>query len=142
MYEIIILISVVTAGIAGIIITRNVFGSDQIHGKIKNRYKSYIADLEADNKKLNGKLNKMKQGVSISKDEFDEENPLGSIGALVQQISPMLPKSIRPFLSDPKLMQYAEKMIQENPEKLKEIISKFVTKGKKDETVDVITESV
>ena len=142
MYEIIILISVVSAGIAGIIITRNVFGSDQIHGKLKNRYISYIADLEADNKKLNGKLNQLKKGLTLSKDEFDAENPLGSIGALIQQISPMLPKSIRPFLSDPKLMQYAEKMIQENPEKLKEIISKFVTKGKKDETVDVITESV
>ena len=66
MYEIIILISVVTAGIAGIIITRNVFGSDQIHGKIKNRYKSYIADLEADNKKLNGKLlNTWLQNINV-----------------------------------------------------------------------------
>ena len=28
------------------------FGSNEIHGKLKNRYDTYIADLEKDNKKL------------------------------------------------------------------------------------------
>jgi len=140
MFEYIILISVVAAGISGIIITRNVFGSNEIHGKLKNRYLEYIASLETDNKKLNGKLNQLKKGVTLSKEEFDEENPLGSISALIQQFAPMLPKSVRPFLSDPKLMKYAEKMIAENPEQLKTLISKFVKTGKdgkKEESDDV-----
>ncbi len=140
MFEYIILVSVVAAGLCGIIITRNVFGSNEIHGKLKNRYLEYISSLEVDNKKLNGKLNQLKKGVTLSKEEFDEENPLGSISALIQQFAPMLPKSVRPFLSDPKLMKYAEKMIAENPEQLKTLISKFVKTGKdgkKEESDDV-----
>ena len=140
MFEYIILISVLAAGVSGIIITRNVFGSNEIHGKLKNRYLEYIASLETDNKKLNGKLNQLKKGVTLSKEEFNEDNPLGSISALIQQFAPMLPKSVRPFLSDPKLMKYAEKMIAENPEQLKTLISKFVKTGKdgkKEESDDV-----
>jgi len=142
MFEYIILISVVAAGVSGIIITRNVFGSNEIHGKLKNRYLEYIASLETDNKKLNGKLNQLKKGVTLSKDEFDEENPLGSISALIQQFAPMLPKSVRPFLSDPKLMKYAEKMIAENPEQLKTLISKFVKTGKDGKKEESDTDSI
>jgi len=144
MFEYILLISVVAAGISGIIITRNVFGSNEIHGKLKNRYLEYIDNLEKDNKKLNGKLNQLKKGVTLSKEEIDVDNPLGSISALISQFSPMLPKSVRPFLSDPKLMKYAEKMISENPDQIKDIINKFVKTGKdgkKEESSD-ISESV
>jgi hypothetical protein len=144
MFEYILLISVVSAGVAGIIITRNVFGSNEIHGKLKNRYLEYIDNLEKDNKKLNGKLNQLKKGVTLSKEEIDVDNPLGSISALISQFSPMLPKSVRPFLSDPKLMKYAEKMISENPDQIKDIINKFVKTGKdgkKEESAD-ISESV
>jgi hypothetical protein len=70
MLEYVILVSVVIAGVCGIIITKNVFGSNEIHGKLKNRYLEYINNLEVDNKKLNGKLNKLKQGVSINKDDL------------------------------------------------------------------------
>ena len=98
MIEYIILVAVIAAGVMGIIITKNMFGSNEIHGKLKNRYLEYIDSLEKDNKKLTGKLNKMKQGVSISKDDFDEANPLGSIGALISQFAPMLPKNIQPLL--------------------------------------------
>mgnify|MGYP001564843995 CR=1 FL=1 len=144
MFEYILLISVVAAGISGIIITRNVFGSNEIHGKLKNRYLEYIDNLEKDNKKLNGKLNQLKKGVTLSKEEIDVDNPLGSISALISQFSPMLPKSVRPFLSDPKLMKYAEKMLAENPDQIKDIIGKFVKTGKdgkKEESAD-ISESV
>mgnify|MGYP003640835910 CR=1 FL=1 len=130
MEDYIILAAVIAAGVCGIIITKNTFGSDQIHGKLKNRYDTYIESVEKENKKLTGKINQMKKGVSLSKDEFDADNPLGSISELVQQFAPMLPKSVRPFLSDPKLIKFGEKMLAENPEQLKNIISKFVTKGK------------
>lgn len=144
MIEYIILIAVAVAGVCGIIITKNLSGNDIINSKIKRKYIEYIASLEVDNKKLNGKLNQMKKGVSLSKEDFDADNPLGSISELIQQFAPMLPKSVRPFLSDPKLIKFGEKLLAENPEQLKNIISKFVTKGKdgkKEESIDV-SESV
>ena len=131
MIEYIILIAVIAAGVMGIIITKNMFGSNEIHGKLKNRYLEYIDSLEKDNKKLTGKLNKMKQGVSISKDEFDEANPLGSISSLVAQFAPML--------QDPSTMKYVEKLVKDNPDKVNELIQKFVKApktGKKDEVSD------
>ena len=139
MIEYIILVAVIAAGVMGIIITKNMFGSNEIHGKLKNRYDAYIADLEKDNKKLTGKLNKMKQGVSISKDDFDEANPLSSIGALISQFAPMLPKNIQPLLQDPQTMKYVEKLVKDNPDKVNELIQKFVKApkaGKKDEVSD------
>ena len=135
MIEYIILVAVVAAGVMGIIITKNMFGSNEIHGKLKNRYLEYIDSLEKDNKKLTGKLNKMKQGVSISKDEFDEANPLGSIGALVSQFAPMLPKNIQPLLQDPSTMKYIEKLVKDNPDKVNELIQKFVKSPKKNDKV-------
>jgi len=140
MIEYIILVSVIAAGVCGIVITRNVFGSDQIHGKLKHRYVSYIADLESDNKKLTGKLNKMKQGVSISKEDFDVENPIGGISQLISQFAPMLPKNIQPLLQSPQAMAFIEKMVKDNPEKVSDLISKFVKtpKGKTDApTIDM-----
>ena len=139
MIEYIILVAVIAAGVMGIIITKNMFGSNEIHGKLKNRYLEYIDSLEKDNKKLTGKLNKMKQGVSISKDDFDEANPLGSIGALISQFAPMLPKNIQPLLQDPGTMKYVEKLVKDNPDKVNELIQKFVKalKGnKKDDVPD------
>ena len=139
MIEYIILVAVIAAGVMGIIITKNMFGSNEIHGKLKNRYLEYIDSLEKDNKKLTGKLNKMKQGVSISKDDFDEANPLGSIGALISQFAPMLPKNIQPLLQDPQTMKYVEKLVKDNPDKVNELIQKFVKApkaGKKDDVPD------
>ncbi len=133
MLEYIILVSVVIAGLCGIIITKNVFGSNEIHGKLKNRYLEYISNLEADNKKLNGKLNKMKNNVTINPQDFDIENPLGSIGSLIAQFAPMLPKNIQPLLNDPSTMKYVEKLVMENPDKVKDLIAKFVKKPKGNE---------
>ena len=79
MFEYILLISVVAAGISGIIITRNVFGSNEIHGKLKNRYLEYIDNLEKDNKKLNGKFFHLKKGIFLKSEEFDADFLLGFI---------------------------------------------------------------
>ena len=139
MIEYIILVAVVVAGVCAIIVSKNLYGNNVIHGKIKNRYDSYIIEIEKENKKLTGKLNKLKQGVSISKDDFDEANPLGSIGALISQFAPMLPKNIQPLLQDPQTMKYVEKLVKDNPDKVNELIQKFVKApkaGKKDEVSD------
>ena len=139
MIEYIILVAVVAAGVCAIIVSKNLYGNNVIHGKIKNRYDTYIMEIEKENKKLTGKLNKLKQGVSISKDDFDEANPLGSIGALISQFAPMLPKNIQPLLQDPQTMKYVEKLVKDNPDKVNELIQKFVKApkaGKKDEVSD------
>jgi len=130
----------VAAGISGIIISKNIYGNNIIHGKIKNRYDTYITTLEVDNKKLQGKLNKMKENISIKKEDFDESNPLGSIWALISQFVPMLPKNLQPLLQSPQAMGFIEKMVKENPEKVSDLIGKFVKtpKGKTDApTVDM-----
>jgi hypothetical protein len=143
MFEYIILVSVIAAGVCGIVITKNVFGSDQIHGKLKNRYVSYISDLETDNKKLTGKLNKMKQNITINESDFDKENPIGSISGLISQFAPMLPKNIQPLLQSPEAMGFIEKMVKDNPEKVGELIGKFVKKPKSnDQQSTDIMESV
>jgi len=128
MIEYIILVSVVIAGVCGIIITRNMFGTDQMSRKIKNRYDTYIDTLETDNKKLNGKLSKMKNNITINSNDFDAENPLGSISGLISQLGPMLPKNLQPLLNNPGTMKYVEKLVLENPDKVKDLIAKFVKK--------------
>jgi len=142
MLEYVILVSVVIAGVCGIIITKNVFGSNEIHGKLKNRYLEYIANLETDNKKLTGKLNKMKQNITINPQDFDEANPLSSISGLISQFAPMLPKNIQPLLQSPEAMGFIEKMIKDNPEKVTDLISKFVKKPKGNEAPDTDIQSV
>ena len=140
MFEYIILTSVIAAGVCGIVITKNVFGSNEIHGKLKNRYLEYIANLETDNKKLTGKLNKMKQNITINESDFDKENPLGSIAGLISQFAPMLPKNIQPLLQSPEAMGFIEKMVKDNPEKVGELIGKFVKKpkGNNDQSTDIM----
>lgn len=142
MIEYILLVSVVAAGICGIVITKNVFGSNEIHGKLKNRYLEYINNLEVDNKKLNGKLNKMKQNVTIDSNDFDKDNPLGSISGLISQFAPLLPKNIQPLLQSPEAMGFIEKMVKDNPEKVTDLISKFVKKPKDEKESAVEMESV
>lgn len=142
MIEYIILLTAGVAGVCGIIITKNVFGSNEIHGKLKNRYMEYIANLEQDNKKLNGKLNKMKNNLSIAPADVDMDNPMGSIGALISQFAPMLPKNIQPLLSDPSTMKYISKLVTENPDKVQDLIAKFIKKPKTNETTTVDMDSV
>ena len=143
MIEYIILVSAIVAGVCAIIVSKNLYGNNVIHGKIKNRYDNYILELEKENKKLNGKLNKMKQGLSISKDDYDESNPISAIAPLISQLAPMLPKNIQPLLQSPETMGFIEKLVKDNPEKVGELIGKFVKKPKGNEnSTDNIVESV
>ena len=69
------------------------------------------------------------------KDDFDEANPLSSIGALISQFAPMLPKNIQPLLQDPQTMKYVEKLVKDNPDKVNELIQKFVKSPKKNDKI-------
>ena len=128
--EVIILSSVVVGGSVAIMFARHSTRNNPLNTKERNRYLNYIADLESENKKLKGKVNQAKKPVSI--DEFDEENPMGAISELIQGLTPILPASVRPFLANPNVLKGAQKLIEEHPEEIKNVLSKFVNKnGKK-----------
>tara|TARA_R110002020_G_scaffold76489_1_gene193825 strand:+ start:134 stop:586 length:453 start_codon:yes stop_codon:yes gene_type:complete len=111
---------------AALIYSRARFGNNEINTKIKNRLYSHIQDVEKENKQLKGKVNRMKQPLSIK--EYDEENPMGAISELISGLSPILPASVRPFLSNPGVIKGAEKLLQEHPEEIKNVLSKLVNK--------------
>jgi hypothetical protein len=127
--EYIILIAAGIIGGCGIVITKNMYGNSTIHGKLKKRYDEYIFDLERENKKIKGQMNRIKQGPQISSDQA--ENPIGAIGEIIAQFAPMLPPSIRGLVNDPKIMQFISKQVENNPDMINELIEKFVTKGGK-----------
>ena len=84
----------------------------------------------------------MKQNITIDSNDFDKENPLGSIAGLISQFAPMLPKNIQPLLQSPEAMGFIEKMVKDNPEKVGELIGKFVKKPKANEQPTTDMESV
>ena len=79
--EVIILFAVAGASVSGIVITKNLFRSSPLHTKERNRFNLYIGDLEKENKKLRGQVNRSKQPLTIK--EYDEENPMGAISELI-----------------------------------------------------------
>jgi len=104
--------------------------------KKQNRYTNYIDELEKDNKTLKGKLNASKRSVSVQGD-FDLSDASGLQGLiheLVPKIAPLLPKSLQPLLNNPKTFDMVYKMIEDNPEAAKGILSKFITPGKGQKT--------
>jgi len=124
--EIIILFAVAGASVSGIVITKNLFRSSPLHTKERNRFNLYIGDLEKENKKLRGQVNRSKQPLTIK--EYDEDNPMGAISELISGLSPILPASVRPFLSNPGVIKGAEKLLAEHPEEIKNVLSKLVNK--------------
>jgi hypothetical protein len=96
-------------------------------GKLKKNMDRYVDELEDENKHLIKTMNAMKKGARISKDDL--ENPMGAIQSLLPQFEHLVPAKFKPFLRDPKLMEYVTKMITENPEAAKKILSNFVSKS-------------
>ena len=92
----------------------------------------YIADLEATNKRLTGKVNQSKKSISISEAEADD--PFSAISAVIDQIAPSLPASIRPLLKNKKALDFIGNYVQSNPDAIKGIVEKFVSKQKSGDT--------
>ncbi len=124
--EIIILFAVAGASVSGIVITKNLFRSSPLHAKERNRFNLYIGDLEKENKKLRGAVNRAKAPISIK--EFDEDNPMGAISELISGLAPILPPPVRHLLSNPSVIKGAEKLLAEHPEEIKNVLSKLVNK--------------
>ena len=99
------------------------FGSAHLDNKIKKRYDEYIGELEYENKKLKGAVNRSKQPIRIS-DEAAEE-PLAAVGEVLEGIAPHLPAGIRPLLKSKKAVDFITNYVQSNPEAVKQLITKF-----------------
>lgn len=126
-YPVFIMVSIICASIGAIIATRNITRTAPISNKIKRQYDLYISDLEATNKRLNGKLNQMKKGISISPDEAND--PFSAISGILDQIAPQLPASIRPLLKNKKAVDFISNYVQQNPDAVKSIVEKFTSKS-------------
>lgn len=121
------MVSIICGSIGAIIATRNITRTAPISNKIKRQYDLYISDLEATNKRLNGKLNQMKKGISITQDEAGD--PFSAITAVLDQIAPQLPASIRPLLKNKKAVDFISNYVQQNPDAVKSIVEKFTAKS-------------
>lgn len=121
--ELYLMVAAICGGITAIIYTRGRYGNSEINTKLKNRYNEYIAELEYENKKLKGKVNQAKQPVRVSAEAA--EDPLSAISEVVEGLMPHLPPSIRPLLKSKKAVDFITNYVQQNPEAVKDLISKF-----------------
>jgi phage-related tail protein len=129
--ELYLLVAAICGGVTVIIYSRGRFGNTEINTKLKNRYNEYIGQLETENKKLKGQVNRAKQPVRIT--EEAAEDPLSAISEVVDGLIPHLPPQIRPLLKSKKAVDFITNYVQQNPEAVKDIISKFTkqqTNGK------------
>jgi len=136
-YPLFIMVSIICASVGGIIATRNITRTAPISNKIKRQYDLYISDLEATNKRLNGKVNQMKKGISITPDEAGD--PFGAISGILDQIAPQLPASIRPLLKNKKAVDFISNYVQQNPDAVKSIVEKFTSKQTKNSATETTT---
>ena len=127
-----IMVSIICASVGAFAITRNFTRSSPISNKIKRQYDMYIADLEATNKRLRGKVSQSQKAISISADDADD--PFSAISAVIDQIAPSLPASIRPLLKNKKALDFIGNYVQQNPDAIKSIVEKFVSKQKPGDT--------
>ena len=138
-YPLFIMVSIICASLGAFGVTRNFSRSSPISNKIKRQYDMYIADLEATNKRLTGKVNQSKKSISISEAEADD--PFSAISAVIDQIAPSLPASIRPLLKNKKALDFIGNYVQQNPDAIKGIVEKFVSKQKSGESRETPTPS-
>ena len=124
---------IVAAGVLGVLASafylRARLGNSEINTKLKNRYLDYIGQLEEENKQYKKAARTAKaraEKESIGLKEYDESNPMGAIQELIIGLEPLLPSAVKPFLRSPQLLSQAEKVIKENPEVIKDVLSKFV----------------
>lgn len=136
-YPLFMMVSIICASAGGIIATRNITRTAPISNKIKKQYDLYISDLETTNKRLNGKVNQMKKGISITPDEAGD--PFGAISGILDQIAPQLPASIRPLLKNKKAVDFISNYVQQNPDAVKSIVEKFTSKQTKNSTTETTT---
>lgn len=129
MIEYVIITGIGCCSVASVLIAKMWLKPDNYAGKLKKNMDRYVAELEDDNKHLVKTINAMKKGARI--DEKDLDNPIDAIQSLIPQFEHLVPAKFKPFLRDPKLMEYAATIIKENPDAAKKMLSNFVGKAGK-----------
>jgi len=79
---------------------------------------------------LKGAISRAKAPVRISAESADE--PLSAISEVIDGLIPNLPPAVRPLLESKKAVYFITNYVQQNPDAVKELISKF-TKTKSSE---------
>tara|TARA_R100000306_G_C4316266_1_gene112788 strand:- start:157 stop:633 length:477 start_codon:yes stop_codon:yes gene_type:complete len=127
--ELLIVVASVLGVFAAFMYMRARLGNSEINTKLKNRYLEYIGQLEEEvkqHKKVARTAKARAEKESIGLKDYDESNPMGAIQELIMGLEPLLPSAVRPFLRSPQLLSQAEKVIKDNPDVIKDVLSKFV----------------
>jgi|TARA_R100001530_G_scaffold134050_1_gene108290 hypothetical protein len=127
--ELLILVASILGVFAAALYMRARLGNSEINTKLKNRYLDYIGQLEEEvkqHKKVARTAKARAEKESIGIKDYDESNPMGAIQELIMGLEPLLPSAVRPFLRSPQLLAQAEKVIKDNPDVIKDVLSKFV----------------
>jgi len=127
--ELLIVVASILGVLASAFYLRARLGNSEINTKLKNRYLDYIGQLEEEvkqHKKFARTAKARAEKESIGIKDYDESNPMGAIQELIMGLEPLLPSAVRPFLRSPQLLSQAEKVIKDNPDVIKDVLSKFV----------------
>ena len=127
--ELLMVAAAVLGVLASAFYLRARLGNSEINTKLKNRYLDYIGQLEEEvkqHKKVERTAKARAEKESIGIKDYDESNPMGAIQELIMGLEPLLPSAVRPFLRSPQLLSQAEKVIKDNPDVIKDVLSKFV----------------
>ena len=141
--ELLIVVASILGVLASAFYLRARLGNSEINTKLKNRYLDYIGQLEEvvkQHKKVARTAKARAEKESIGLKDYDESNPMGAIQELIMGLEPLLPSAVRPFLRSPQLLSQAEKVIKDNPDVIKDVLSKFV-KGTSKKNEPASTES-
>ena len=141
--ELLIVVASILGVLASAFYLRARLGNSEINTKLKNRYLDYIGQLEEEvkqHKKVARTAKARAEKESIGLKDYDESNPMGAIQELIMGLEPLLPSAVRPFLRSPQLLSQAEKVIKDNPDVIKDVLSKFV-KGTSKKNEPASTES-
>jgi len=125
----------IMGGIVGIIWAKNSKLNPKIVNSRIKHFEDRIDELEIDNKKLRGKIAQSKQIPSVQGD-YNLDN-IDGVESLIKSVLPhvkgILPKELQSLVDDPGAVKIALDLYKQNPDKAKNILNKFIKKGKSEE---------
>lgn len=93
----------------------------------------------------NGVVSQMKQGITLDDgvdlEKMDNGAVDGVIKGLISKYAQMAPPQLRPFLSDPAIVNFLLDQAKKNPEQTKEVLKQFLGKNGKIATTEETKES-
>lgn len=127
-------------GLVAVIVLRSGGFIQKQREKLQKKYIKELED-ELEYAEKRAKTYQAKYARSTQLDPLSSEISLDSddgvaqaIKEIVPQLAPMLPKQIRGLLNDPKAIDVALELYKKDPEKAKQLLGSFISKGKKGES--------